>query len=126
MSLCKQAKILNKTQVGAIHAFLRTKRNALRNQTVFLLSVKAGLRAKEIENLKWSMLLDADGELSSCIHLQDVASKGNSGRVIPLNAQLRSHLVKLLNQERSQRRFDQSTGFVAQIVLCRIHCVNPA
>lgn len=62
MALGKQAKTLNKQQVEAVHAYLGTKRNPLRNQPVFLLSVKAGLRAKEIANLKWEMILDPNGQ----------------------------------------------------------------
>ena len=53
MALGKQAKTLTKSQVDAVSAFLLARRNGLRDQTVFLLSVRAGLRAKEIANLKW-------------------------------------------------------------------------
>ena len=53
MALGKQAKTLTKSQVDAVTAFLLTRRHLLTDQTVFLLSVKAGLRAKEIVNLKW-------------------------------------------------------------------------
>jgi integrase len=69
----------------------------LRNQTILLLSVKAGLRAKEIAALTWDMLTDAEGNLGSgsAIHLRNEASKGRSGRVIPLNQDLRKALQEL-------------------------------
>ena len=60
MALTKQAKTLNKNQVDAVLNYLAGRRNALRNQVIFLLSVKAGLRAKEIAYLRWEMVLDAD------------------------------------------------------------------
>ena len=94
MALGKQAKILTKSQVDAVTAFLLSRRNGLRDQTVFLLSVRAGLRAKEISNLKWSMISTAEGLVGDAIHLTDSASKGRSGRIVPLNKHLKL-LLKL-------------------------------
>jgi integrase/recombinase XerD len=94
MSLGKQAKILSKGQIDAVLGYLATTRYPERDRAIFLLSVKAGLRAKEIASLKWSMVTDAEGRLGDAIHLTDSASKGRSGRVIPLNKELRSALVE--------------------------------
>jgi len=102
MSLSKQAKILTKAQVDGVHAWLGTGRHPLRNQRIFLLSVKAGLRAKEIANLKWEMVRDSGGDIGDAIHLVDRASKGTSGRVIPLNRQLKSHLKLLFEEGKTQ------------------------
>lgn len=112
MGLGKQAKTLTKQQAAAIFAFLGNSRNGLRDQTIFLLSVRAGLRAKEIANLQWFMVLDPDGEVADMIHLTDIVSKGRSGRVIPLNKQLHQHLKWLLDVEREKPRFDQSVSRV--------------
>jgi integrase/recombinase XerD len=52
------------------------------------------------------MLTDAEGNLGHALHLRDEASKGTSGRVIPLNKELHTALQKLHNargRERSQR-----------------------
>ncbi|WP_189543339.1 tyrosine-type recombinase/integrase [Novosphingobium arvoryzae] len=95
MALGKQAKVLNQKQVEALLHYVGGLRNGLRNQAIVLLSVRAGLRAKEIASLQWFMVLDADGEVGEAIHLTDSASKGKSGRIIPLNRQLRSTLVAL-------------------------------
>lgn len=88
MGLCKQAKTLSDRQVVAVLAYLETTRNPLRNAVILLLSVKAGLRAKEIAALTWNMLTDSDGNPSSMIALPNAASKGRSGRSIPINKQL--------------------------------------
>lgn len=98
MSLGKQAKILNKQQIEVVANFIRSGRNGLRNETIFLLSVRAGLRAKEIASLKWSMVLEADGQIGNFIHLTNAASKGNSGRIIPLNQWLKVTLRTLFLQ----------------------------
>lgn len=96
MSLGKQAKILTKSQVEMVSNFLRCRRHGLRDQTIFLLSIRAGLRAKEIASLRWSMITDADGNIGEFIHLTDVASKGRSGRQVPLNRHLRENLIEML------------------------------
>jgi integrase len=93
MALGKQAKVLNPKQVDALLHHVGNLRNGPRNQVIVLLSVKAGLRAKEIASLRWSMVLGADGTVGDCIHLTDDASKGRSGRLIPINKQLRALLI---------------------------------
>jgi integrase len=101
MGIGKQAKILNRSQVEAVLNHISGRRYGLRNQVVFLLSVRAGLRAKEIAALKWSMVVGADGEVGEYIHLTNDASKGQSGRIIPINRQLRTALVELSERGRS-------------------------
>ena len=112
MALGKQAKTLTKAQVDSVISFLLTRRHGLRDQTVFLLSIRAGLRAKEIANLKWVMVLGADGEVGDAIHLTDEASKGKSGRIVPLNKQLRGSLIQMLAIARQDRHFGPTIAYV--------------
>lgn len=95
MSLSKQAKTLTKRQIALTTALIEQTRYPTRNVVIFLLSVKAGLRAKEIASLTWDMLTDPEGNLGSSIHLRDEASKGRSGRIIPLNKDLKNALQRL-------------------------------
>ena len=60
MALGKQAKILTDKQVRAVLAELDTGRYPLRDRVMFLLSIKAGLRAKEVASVTWGMLTDAE------------------------------------------------------------------
>lgn len=99
MPLHKQARTLNSNQVKLVLKFLETKRNTVRNKVIFLLSVKAGLRAMEIAHLKWDMLLTSNGAVDHKIQLPNRAAKLNSGRVIPLNSVLREHLCFLFEQD---------------------------
>jgi integrase/recombinase XerD len=94
MSLGKQAKTLSKGQVEAVLGYLAKTRNPARNRVIFLLSAKAGLRAKEIARLTWWMTNDPQGEIGRAICLQDSASKGRSGRMIPLNDEVRDALIE--------------------------------
>jgi len=67
-----------------------------RDIVMVLLSVKAGLRAKEIASLTWAMVTDAEGAIGDAIYLTNSASKGKrGGRTIPLNTVLREALVNL-------------------------------
>jgi len=67
----KQAKILNARQETALLRHLETTRYPLRDTAMFLLSVKAGLRAKEIAALTWSMVTDAEGQVGVRHELRD-------------------------------------------------------
>ena len=112
MALGKHAKILTKKQIDQLIWYVGTLRQPLRNEVIVMLSVRAGLRAKEIASLTWSMITDADGDIGTSIHLTDKASKGRGGRVIPLNMQLRLKLADLLEQERQHHRFDIASSHV--------------
>jgi len=95
MGLKRQAKILSKGQTDAVLGYLAKTRYPERNRAIFLLSARAGLRAKEIASLTWAMLTDAEGEIGDAIRLVDQASKGSSGRTIPLNRDLKAALVQI-------------------------------
>ena len=106
MGIGKQAKTLTNKQIDSVLDYLSRSRSPKRNQAIFLLSVKAGLRAKEIAFLRWEMLLDADGTLSNFLALPNNASKGRSGRRIPLNRQLKETLLDLFQIESKRKEFD--------------------
>lgn len=92
MALCKQAKTLTKQQIEAVQAYLGASRHPLRNRLIFLLSIRAGLRAKEIASLTWAMVTTSEGSIASDIALEDKASKGKSGRMVPMCRELRQAL----------------------------------
>lgn len=85
----KQAKLLSARDVAYVLDALGHHRHHLRDKVMFLLSLKAGLRAGEIAALTWAMVCDAQGDVSATIELQDWAAKKGSGRTIPINPDLR-------------------------------------
>lgn len=94
--LTRQAKTLSDAQLRALLRFVESETNfPERNRAVVLLSFKAGLRAKEIACVTWGMLTDAEGNLTDGISLVNCASKGRSGRVIPLHPELKAALATL-------------------------------
>jgi len=105
MSLQKQAKVMTQSQEKAVLYHISQSRDPIRNKVIFLLSVKAGLRAKEIASLRWFMLIESDGSLGNYLNLTNEASKGKGGRKIPLNASLKSSLTDLLFSVRDIHTF---------------------
>jgi integrase/recombinase XerC len=95
MAQGRQAKILTPKQEAALLRHLETTRYPQRDTVMFLLSLKAGLRAKEIAGLTWAMVTDAEGQVADALHLENRASKGKGGRTVPLHPQLRAALITL-------------------------------
>ena len=107
MALSKQAKILSPAQQKAVLLHLSQTRNPVRNTVIFMLSIKAGLRAKEIASITWAMVTDAEGQISDRINLQDKAAKGKSGRAIWMNRELMAALSALYEAEKPSSAGDR-------------------
>ena len=91
--LGKQARILTRTNVCHLLAIASRGRLPNRDRLIILLSVYAGLRAREIAGLTWSMVLDADGQIGRVIEVRGVIAKRGAGRRVPLHPKLRTALV---------------------------------
>ena len=91
--LGRQAKTLKADDVRDLLTFAACTRNPARNRVMVLLSAKAGLRAGEIANLTWDMVVDAAGRVGRLIELRDAAAKKSSGRCIPIHADLAAALA---------------------------------
>jgi integrase len=103
MAQGKKAKVLSPAQIRTTLQYLETSRNPIRDKVIFLLSVKAGMRAKEIASVTWAMVTDSEGNIGDAIQLQDIASKGMGGRTIPLNKELKVALIALKEDSESKR-----------------------
>jgi integrase len=96
MSLGKQAKTLSEGQIKAMLSYVDGKSTTPRDRVMVLLSVRLGLRAKEIASARWSMVTDAEGKLSDVLALPNTASKGkHGGRELPLPQAVRAALAIL-------------------------------
>jgi integrase/recombinase XerD len=92
----KQAKMVSPTQERAMLGSLETTRYLARDRVLFLLSLKAGLRAKEMASLTWAMVTDAQGQVVEAMHVPNRASKGKpGGRTMPLHPDLQTALGTL-------------------------------
>jgi integrase len=94
----RQAKILSKDSCDNLLVFASTTRHPMRDRLIVLLSVKAGLRAAEIANLTWEMVLTPAADIGPAIELHDCAAKKSGGRLIPIHPDLGEALRDLRGQ----------------------------
>jgi integrase len=94
----RQAKILSRDSCDDLLVFASTTRHPGRNRLIVLLSIKAGLRAAEIANLTWEMVLTPAADIGPAIELHDWAAKKSGGRLIPIHPELREALSDLRRQ----------------------------
>lgn len=91
-------------------SFLEATRNTKRDKVIIMLSVYAGLRAEEIGNLEVKMITDVDGDIFDVTPLEDKATKGKSGRTIPMIRVLNLALIEWLREpQRNHSRYVIST-----------------
>ena len=129
MAQGKQAKILTPRQEAIVLRQLQATRYPKRDRAMVLLSVKAGLRAKEIAEVTWGMVTDADGRVADTIALEDRASKGRAGgRTIPMHPHLRAALTalqadrgELAGKDRPVLHSERGTGLSAASVAVWFH-----
>jgi len=93
--LGRQAKILSDDNIRDLLAFAHHTRYPVRNRVIVLLSVKAGLRAREIANLSWAMVTDPTGAIADVVAVEDRIAKKRSGRRVPVHRELRDALITL-------------------------------
>lgn len=84
----KQAKVPGDDQIRQLLAYANHGRHSMRNRVTALLSVKAGVRAGEIAQITWPMVLDAEGHVGFHIELHDRIAKKGGGRCMPICAKL--------------------------------------
>jgi integrase/recombinase XerD len=109
------AKSVSPTQERAMLGYLETTRYPHRDRVMVFVSMKAGLRAKEIASLTWTMVTDAAGQIAEAIHLQNRASKGKTGgRTIPMHPDVQAALIILQTAREDVPRPDQSVLFSAR------------
>ena len=91
----RQAKLITAHTLRRMMGHIRQSKEPARDRVMVLLSAKAGLRAAEIAGLDWSMVLDARTCIGDTITVRDGIAKKQSGRKIPMHADLRAALRTL-------------------------------
>jgi integrase len=95
----RQAKLISSAVLQRMLRHVqRHSHDPARDRVIILLSVRAGLRAAEIAQLRWPMVLDARGRIGDTLVVTDHIAKKRGGRCIPLHSELRAALTNLLAQ----------------------------
>jgi len=97
----RQAGVIVPSVLRLMLAQTRHSRFPERDCVIVLLSVRAGLRAAEIAQLDWSMVLDARGQVGGTVTVRDTIAKKGSGRRIPMHPDLQRALCVLKRQSES-------------------------
>lgn len=88
----KQAKTLTPQNLKQVLDYVAVHKHALRNRTMLLCSMYAGMRAKEIANLRYADVMDAAGAIRDEIALTPEQTKGRHARTVFVNAKLKREL----------------------------------
>lgn len=91
-----QAKTLNSSELDQVLRYISTRKYAERNRAMLLMGFWAGLRVKEIAQLRMGDVLNDDGTIKSEIRLSAAQTKGNDGRTVFLPAKLIDELAVYL------------------------------
>lgn len=95
----RQAKLITSAVLQRVLRHVqRQSREPIRDRVIILLSVRAGLRAAEIAQLSWPMVLDAHGRVGDTLVATDRIAKKRRGRTIPIHPELRAALRDLMLQ----------------------------
>lgn len=100
----KHAQVLDIRQQAKVMALVSQSCHSLRNQTMILLSYKAGLRACEIGGLRWKDVCNAEGEVrEDYLFVPASITKSQKEATLPMHP----HLFVLLTQLRASRPDDE-------------------
>lgn len=89
-----QAATITEAQLRRVLQYISTRRHALRDRTILLVSFNAGLRAKEIAALLVGDIYDDAGAVREQFILRRAQTKGGYERTVYLNKALRRALAE--------------------------------
>ena len=90
----RQAKTLKDAEIKRVLAYCATRQHALRDTTIFVFSLHAGLRAKELAALRICDVYDDVGNVHSSFVLSAAATKGARTRTVYVNKTLKRQLAQ--------------------------------
>lgn len=90
--LMGQAKTFTAAELDTVLAFIATRKFALRNRMLILMSFWAGMRVGEIASLCISDVVDARGKVKAEIRLDASQTKGKHARTVFMPNKLRDEL----------------------------------
>jgi len=109
----RRAKVLSDQEIKRVLAVAANSGQwSARNRCLFLLSLRAGLRAGEIAALQISDVLDENNRVLDRIMLSSDQTKGRRGRIVFLSGKLRKEIEVYLNQ--ASYRDTERALFVSQ------------
>ncbi len=90
----KQARIPKEPELKRLLAVTAQHKHADRNRLAIMLGYYGGMRVGEIASLRWSDIIDANGEVRDQIVLRAETTKANESRAIFVNDRLMKELMR--------------------------------
>lgn len=87
-----QAKSFTPAELDAVLQYISTRRYAIRNRVMVLMSFWAGMRVGEIAGLRVEDVVDSSGKVKTEVRLDASQTKGRFGRTVFLSQKLRDEL----------------------------------
>lgn len=91
-----QARVLNEKELNLLLLYVKTRRHALRDRAMVLMTHWAGTRIGETVAMKIGDVLANDGSIKSEVRLTAEQTKGKRGRTVVLSEKLRKELLVYL------------------------------
>ena len=88
----KQAKTLTVQNLKQVLDYVAQHKHALRNRTMLLCSMYAGMRCGELAFLRYADVVDEQGKIRDEIQLEPAQTKGRHARTVFVNAKLKREL----------------------------------
>ena len=95
--MSKQAKTLSAVELRRVLDYVATRKHSARNRAMLLTTHYAGLRVGEVAALRYSDVVEADGDIRSEVHLAAHQTKNKHARNVFLNEKLRKELRLYVN-----------------------------
>lgn len=93
-----QAKTLTQAEIEQLLSHINTRKYAVRNRSMMLLTHWAGLRIGEVAGLRWSDVTTTDGLVKDEIRLLPDMTKGRHARTVFVSAKLKAELQAYAEQ----------------------------
>lgn len=128
-TMAKQAKTLNQAELRKVLDYISTRKHSARNRAMLMITFLAGMRVAEVASLKFSDVVDIDGNIRNEIRLTPAMTKGEFARTVFISERLRKELEQYIRfynpTDRTMKFFysqrKESNGFNANTLTQHFH-----
>lgn len=128
-SMSKQAKTLNQQELRKVLDYISTRKHSARNRAMLMTTFLSGMRVGEVSSLRFSDVVDNEGNIRNEIRLTPEMTKGQFARVVFVNEKLRKELqqyIRIYNPADKNMKFfysqkKDSDGFNANTLTQHFH-----
>lgn len=107
-TMSKQAKTLTPTEIRRVLDYIATRKHSARNRAMLMTTYLSGMRVGEISSLRYSDVVDLEGNIRNEIRLRAEQTKGNDARIVFISEKLRKELelyIKTYKPSNTNQKF---------------------